>query len=84
MQKLKRYGIKGLPKRLHVADSRMDVDDSFSCNVVKYLSPQQIFVAEGFACILGIKVHHGGYSSGGVVACHHMSGILLQHGRHFF
>ena len=47
VQKLKRYGIKGLPKRLHVADSRMDVDDSFSCNVVKYLSPQQIFVAEG-------------------------------------
>ena len=47
VQKLKRYGIKGMPKMLDVVDSRMDVDDSFALHVVKYLSPQQIFIAEG-------------------------------------
>ena len=47
VEKLKRYGIKGMPKMLDVVDSRMDVDDSFALHVVKYLSPQQIFIAEG-------------------------------------
>ena len=47
VEKLKRYGIKGMPKMLEVVDSRMDVDDSLALHVVKYLSPQQIFIAEG-------------------------------------
>ena len=47
VEKLKRFGIKGLPKMLKVVDSRMDVDDSLALHVVKYLSPQQIFIAEG-------------------------------------
>ena len=47
VEKLKRYGIKGMPKMLEVVDSRMDVDDSLALHVVEYLSPQQIFIAEG-------------------------------------
>ena len=45
--KLKKYGIKNLPKIIEVVDSRMDVDDSLAFNVIKYMSPQQIFTAEG-------------------------------------
>ena len=47
VEKLKRYGIKGMPKMLEVVESRMDVDDSFALNVIKWMSPQQIFIAEG-------------------------------------
>ena len=46
VEKLKRYGIKGMPKMLDVVDSRMDVDDSFALHVVKWMSPRQIFIAE--------------------------------------
>ena len=83
VEKLKWYGIKGVPKMLEVVDSRMDVDDSLAVHVIKWMSPQQIFIAEGLLVSWGLRRNMGHISSGEDLPCDDIAGRLSQYGRHF-
>ena len=83
VEKLKRYGIRGMPKMLEVVDSRMDVDDSLAVHVIKWMSLQQIFIAEGLLVSVGLRRNMRHISSGEDLSCNDIAGRLSQYGRHF-
>ena len=68
---------------LEVVESRMDVDDSLAVNVMKWMSPQQIFIAEGPLVSWVLRFNMGDISSGGDLPCNDIAGRLPQYGRHF-